>query len=81
MTLSRRQFTQLLASGELTSVMPGLGDADRISHLGQETLGVARKTGSARIQRELRALDAELLERRPNYSESRAFHGALMEGA
>ncbi|MGV9306851.1 MULTISPECIES: helix-turn-helix domain-containing protein [unclassified Nonomuraea] len=53
-------------------------DPGRAAHLGHEALGVARQTGSARIQRELRTLDAELLERWPNDSQAATFHEALV---
>ncbi|MFF3665508.1 helix-turn-helix domain-containing protein [Microtetraspora malaysiensis] len=52
-------------------------DADRAAQLGQEALRVAEQTGSARIRRELRALDAGLLQRWPGHSSARDFHEAL----
>ncbi|MFC0862428.1 helix-turn-helix domain-containing protein [Sphaerimonospora cavernae] len=52
-------------------------DPDRAAHLGHQALNVARQTGSARIRRELRTLDMELLERWPGHAEARVFHDAL----
>ena len=53
-------------------------DPARAAHLGHEALTVARQTGSVRIQRELRTLDAGLRERWPEESHARAFHEALV---
>ncbi|MEU7894231.1 helix-turn-helix transcriptional regulator [Nonomuraea sp. NPDC049152] len=53
-------------------------DPARAAHLGLQALGVARQTSSARIRRELRTLDDELLERWPDDSDARAFHEALV---
>ena len=33
MTISRRQFAQLLASGALSSILPGLGDAEQVARV------------------------------------------------
>ncbi|WP_214411935.1 helix-turn-helix domain-containing protein [Sphaerisporangium fuscum] len=53
-------------------------DPDRSAHLGREALGVAQQTGSARIHRELRTLDTELLHRWPDHAAVRDFHEELM---
>ncbi|MBG0818465.1 helix-turn-helix transcriptional regulator [Planomonospora sp. ID82291] len=53
-------------------------DPARATHLGQEALGVAQRTGSARIRRELRALDGELLQRWPDHADTRSFHEELL---
>jgi hypothetical protein len=53
-------------------------DPARAAHLGQEALGVAAQTSSARIRLELRTLDSELLARWPDHVDTRAFHEALI---
>ncbi|MFI6603797.1 multiprotein-bridging factor 1 family protein [Nonomuraea sp. NPDC050536] len=52
-------------------------DPARAAHLGHEALGVARRTGSVRIRRELRTLDRELSQRWPADTQARTFHEAL----
>lgn len=56
---------------------PGCGDPGRAAHLGHDALAVAQQTGSARILRELRTLDTELLKHWPRHAEARVFHEAL----
>ncbi|MFI6290047.1 multiprotein-bridging factor 1 family protein [Nonomuraea sp. NPDC050790] len=53
-------------------------DVARAAHLGLDALGMARQTGSARIQRELSTLDGELLRRWPDDGAARDFHEALV---
>jgi transcriptional regulator with XRE-family HTH domain/tetratricopeptide (TPR) repeat protein len=52
-------------------------DPARAALLGRDALGVAQQTGSARIRRELAALDAELLARWPDRADTRSFHEEL----
>ncbi|MEV1174860.1 hypothetical protein [Nonomuraea sp. NPDC049784] len=52
-------------------------DPSRATSLGMEALTAAQQTGSARIRRELRVLDGELLQRWPECAEAGAFHDAF----
>ena len=52
-------------------------DPARAASLGLQALSIARDTGSARIMRELRTLDAQLTERWPANPASRTFRDAL----
>ncbi len=52
-------------------------DPDRAASLGIEALGVARATGSARITRELSALDSVLTARWPGRAGTRELHDGL----
>lgn len=71
----RGHLTAKLAVAVAQSPQP---DPARAAHLGHEALTVAQQTGSARIHRELRTLDAGLQERWPDDSHARAFHEALV---
>ncbi|MEU6716225.1 hypothetical protein ABZ897_32575 [Nonomuraea sp. NPDC046802] len=53
-------------------------DPARAAYLGHQALGAAEQTSSARIRRELRALDGALLERWPDHADVKAFHEALI---
>ncbi|MFC5831028.1 helix-turn-helix domain-containing protein [Nonomuraea insulae] len=52
-------------------------DPTQAAYLGREALSAAAQTSSARIQRELRILDGELLDRWPDHADAKAFHEAL----
>ncbi|MFY1673936.1 helix-turn-helix domain-containing protein [Plantactinospora sp. WMMB334] len=52
-------------------------DPERAADLGLRCVATARESGSARIGKELRALDRELGSRWPNLPASRALHDAL----
>ncbi len=74
-TRDRGHLTAKLAVAVAQSPQPDLA---RATHLGQEALTIAHQTGSARIRRELHALDAELLEHWPDTADTRRFHEALL---
>ncbi|GIH51674.1 hypothetical protein SAMN05421833_12981 [Microbispora rosea] len=73
LTRDRGHLTAKLAVAVAQSPQADVG---RAVHLGHRALGVARSTGSARIRRELDALDDELRTRWPDHG--RAFHDALL---
>ena len=52
-------------------------DPGRAARLGMDALAIARDTGSARITRELRTLDSQLLSRWPGHPATRDFTQAL----
>ncbi len=70
----RGHLTSKLAVAITRTAQP---DPARAASLGLQALSVARDTGSARIMRELRTLDAQLTERWPGYPASRSFRDAL----
>jgi Helix-turn-helix domain len=70
----RGHLTSKLAVAITRTTQP---DPGRAASLGLQALSIARDTGSARIMRELRILDAQLTERWPSYPASRAFRDAL----
>ncbi len=70
----RGHLTSKLAVAITRTTQP---DPARAASLGLEALNIARDTGSARIMRELRTLDAQLTERWPGYPASRTFRDAL----
>lgn len=63
-----------LAGTVLAAPVP---DPDRAAALGMQCVQVAHDTGSVRIDRELRALDASLRRRWPRRSGTVQFHEAL----
>jgi tetratricopeptide (TPR) repeat protein len=70
----RGHLTSKLAVAIIRTTQP---DPARAASLGLQALSIARDTGSARIMRELRTLDAQLTERWPGYPASRTFRDAL----
>jgi transcriptional regulator with XRE-family HTH domain len=70
----RGHLTSKLAVAITRTTQP---DPGRAASLGLQALSIARDTGSARIMRELRTLDAQLTERWPGYPASRTFRDAL----
>ena len=70
----RGHLTSKLAVAITRTTQP---DPARAASLGMQALSIARDTGSARIMRELRTLDAQLTERWPGLPASRAFRDAL----
>jgi transcriptional regulator with XRE-family HTH domain len=70
----RGHLTSKLAVAITRTTQP---DPGRSASLGLQALSIARDTGSARIMRELRTLDAQLTERWPGHPSSRAFRDAL----
>lgn len=70
----RGHLTSRLAVAITRTTQP---DPARAASLGLQALSIARDTGSARIMRELRTLDAQLTERWPGHPASRAFSDAL----
>ena len=70
----RGHLTSKLAVAITRTTQP---DPARAASLGLQALSIARDTGSARIMRELRTLDAQLTERWPGHPASRTFRDAL----
>ncbi|RBQ17219.1 XRE family transcriptional regulator [Spongiactinospora rosea] len=64
-------------TAKLAVVIAG-ADPTRAASLGMKTITIARQTGSARIERELRILDSELGRRWPGHTGAATFHDALL---
>ena len=73
-TRDRGHLTAKLA---VTITRASQPDPGRAARLGMDALAIARDTGSARITRELRTLDSQLLGRWPGHPATRDFTQAL----
>ena len=73
-TRDRGHLTAKLA---VTITRASQPDPGRAARLGMDALAIARDTGSARITRELRTLDSQLLSRWPGNPATRDFTQAL----
>ncbi len=78
LTRDRGHLTAKLA---VTVAQGTQADPSRAAQLGLTAIDAARRTGSARIMRELDALDSELSARWPDRRETRTFHEALHQPA